>query len=56
MGFADYLSRNPSGKASPEGEDDEKYVINTIREIKHAWLKHTIKPSEIVKPTGKTNW
>ena len=51
MGFADYLSRNPSGKASPESEDDEKYVINTIQEIKHAWLKHTIKPSELVKPT-----
>ena len=55
MGFADYLSRNPSGKASPEGEDDEKFVINTIQEMKHAWLKHKIKPSEIIKPTGNYN-
>ena len=55
MGFADYLRRNPSGKASPESEDDEKYVINTIQEIKHAWLKHTIKQSELVKPTGISN-
>ena len=53
MGFADYLSRNPSGKASSESEDEEK--INTNQEIKHAWLKHTINPSEIVKPTGNYN-
>ena len=55
MGFAVYLSRNPSVKASPESEDDEKFVINTIQEIKHAWIKHTIKPSEIAKPTGNYN-
>ena len=55
MGFADYLSRNPSGKASPESEDDEKFVINTIQETKHARLKHTMKPSEIAKPTGNYN-
>ena len=55
MGFADYLSRNPPGKPSPESEDDEKFVINTIHEIKHAWLKHIIKPSDIVKPTGSHN-
>ena len=46
MGFADYLSRNPSGKPSSESEDDQKFVINTIHEIKHIF-----KPSEIVKPT-----
>ena len=55
MGFADYLSRNPSGKPSPESDDDKKIVINTIREIKHAWLKHIIKPSDIVRPTGSHN-
>ena len=55
MGFEDYLSRNPSGKLSPESEDDEKFVINTIHEIKHAWLKHILNPSGIVKPTSNHN-
>ena len=55
MGFEDYLSRNPSGKSSPENEDNEKLVINTIHEIKHAWSKHTLNPSGMVKPTGNHN-
>ena len=55
MGFADFLSRNPSGKFSPESEEDEKFVINTINEIKHAWLKHLLNPSGIVKPTVNHN-
>ena len=55
MGFVDYLSRNPSGKLSPESEDDEKFIINTIHEIKHVWLKDIIKPSDIVKSTGSHN-
>ena len=53
MGFADYLSRNPSGKSKPENENDEKFVVNTIPEIKHAWLKHIIEPTGILKITGK---
>ena len=55
MGFADYLSRNPSGKPSPESEHDEKFAKNTINEIKHSWLKHTMKPNNDVKPTGYHN-
>ena len=55
MGFADHLSRNSSGKPSPESEDDEKFGINTIHEIKHAWSKHTLNPSGIAKPTGNHN-
>ena len=55
MGFADYLRRNPSGKPSPESEDDKKFVINIIHEIKHACLKHIIEPSDNVKPTGSHN-
>ena len=48
MGFADYLSRNSSRKPSTESEDDEKFVIITINETKHEWLKHTIEPNNIV--------
>ena len=55
MGFAYYLIRNPSGKPSLEREDDEKLVINTIHDIKHAWLKHILNPSGIVKPTDNHN-
>ena len=54
MVFADYLCRNPSGKPTPENEDDEKFVINTMQEIKHAWLKHIIEPTGILKPSGKS--
>ena len=54
-GFADYRSRNPSGKPTPESEDDEKFVINTIKEIKHAWLKHIIEPTNTVKPIAYYN-
>ena len=52
MGFADYISRNPSGKPTAEIEDEEKFVIKTMHEIKHAWLKHIIEPTTTVKPTG----
>ena len=52
MGFEDYLSRKPSGKPAQESEDDEKFVINTINEIKHAWLKHIFKSNNIVEPTN----
>ena len=38
LGFADYISRNPSGKSTPESEGDEKFIINTIHEIKNALL------------------
>ena len=42
MGFADYLSRHQSGTPPPINEDDEKFVINTTEEIKHAILKQNI--------------
>ena len=55
MGFADYLSRNPSWKPAPGSEDDEKIVINTTNEMKHPCLKHIIKPNNMVKQTGYHN-
>ena len=55
MGFADYLSRNPSGKLIPESVDDKKFVKIPIHEIKHAWLKHVIEPTNSVKSTGHYN-
>ena len=32
----------------------KKFVVNTIQEIKHAWLKHIIEPAEKLKPSGKS--
>ena len=55
MGLADYLSRHPSGSPTPINEDDEKFVINLIEEIKHAFLKQNINPLGSSKPTGKFN-
>ena len=55
MGFADYPSRHPSGSPTPINEDDEKFVIILIDEIKHAFLKRTINPLGSNKPTGKFN-
>ena len=55
MGFADYLSRNPSSAPSPINEDDEKFVINLIEEMKHAILKQIINSFGSNKPTGNSN-
>ena len=55
MGFADYLSRHPSGSPTPINEDDEKFVINLIEEIKHVILKQNITPLGSIKPTGNYN-
>ena len=55
MGFAEYLSRHPLGSPTPINEDDEKFVINLIDEIKHAFLKQNINPLGSNKPTGKFN-
>ena len=32
MGFADYLSRNPTGDAKPTSDEDKNFEINTIYE------------------------
>ena len=45
MGFADYLSRNPSSDAPPPSDRDKNFVINTIEEIKHELLRANIAPN-----------
>ena len=55
MGFADYLSRPPSGPPVPTNEDDEKFVINIFQEIKHAILPQNVTPFGSIKPTGNFN-
>ena len=44
MGFADYLSRNPSGKAPPPTEEDKNFVINTINELTFSLIKNNLAP------------
>ena len=41
-GFADYLSRNPSGEAIQPSEEDNNFVINTIEEIKFTLLRNAL--------------
>ena len=53
MRFADYLSRNPWGAPALEMKDNEKFVVNTIQEIKHLFLLHLKDPIGVLKPTGK---
>ena len=46
MGFADYLSRNPSGNAPPPLHRRKiKTSINTINEITFALIKNSITPN-----------
>ena len=45
LGFADYLSRDPSSDAPSPSDRDKNFVINTIEEIKHALLRANIAPN-----------
>ena len=40
MGFAEYLSRNPTGNAPEPSEEDENFVINIIGNIIFALIKN----------------
>ena len=42
MGFADYLSRNPSQFPPPPSKDDRPFVINTIQTFKYILLRDTL--------------
>ena len=53
MGFAYYLSRNPSSEAPTPSERDKNFVINTIEEIKHALLRNNLAPIGASKTTSQ---
>ena len=55
MGFADFLNRHPSSATTPVNEDEEKFVVNMIQEIKHFVLKQNLSPFAASKPTGHSN-
>ena len=52
MGFADYLSRNPSSDPPPPSDRDKNFVINTIEEIKHALLRNNLAPIGAINTTS----
>ena len=45
MGFADYLSQNPSGKAPKPKTEDNNFVINTIDQITFNLIKNDLTPN-----------
>ena len=45
MGFADYLSRNPSDKAPKPNTKDNNFVINTLDEITFNLIKIDLTPN-----------
>ena len=47
MGFADYLSRNPSGLAPSPNTEDNNFVINAIEEIKFNLIKNDLTPNKV---------
>ena len=47
MGFADYLSRNPSGVAPTPNIEDNNFVINAIDEIKLNLIKNNLTPNGV---------
>ena len=55
MGLADYLSKYRLGVSTLENENDKKFVVDAIQEIKHLLLKHNVNPIGVIKPTGKLN-
>ena len=53
MGFANYLSRNPSGDPIPTSEEDKNFVINVIDELKFTLIRNTLTPNGAVKATNQ---
>ena len=45
MGFADNLSRNPTGEAIPLSDEDKNFVINSIEEAKFVLLRNALAPN-----------
>ena len=58
MGFADYLSRNPTGEAIPPTDEDKNFVIKTIEEFKLFITRNSLSPngaSNSFSPRGAIN-
>ena len=58
MGFADYLSRNPTGEAIPPTDEDKNFVINTIEEFQLFITRNSLSPngvSNLFSPKGAIN-
>ena len=53
MGFADYLSRNPSGDPIPPSEEDKNFVINDIDELKFTLIRNALAPNGAIKATNQ---
>ena len=53
MGFADYLSRNPSGDPIPPSEEDKNFVINVIDELNFTLIRNTLTPNGAIKATNQ---
>ena len=47
MGFADYLSRNPSGLAPSPNTEDNNFVTNAIEKIKFNLIKNDLTPNGV---------
>ena len=45
MGFADYLSRNPTGEAILPSDEDENFVLISKEEIKYFLLCNALTPN-----------
>ena len=52
-GFANYLSRNPSGDPIPPSEEDKNFVINVIDELKFTLIRNTLTPNGAIKATNQ---
>ena len=55
MGFADYLSRKPTGEAFPPSDEHKnlKHKINTIEETKFFLLRNALTPNGANKSTNQ---
>ena len=54
MGFADYLSRNPSGEPILPSEEDKNIVINAIKELKFTLLCNALAPNAANQATNQS--
>ena len=53
MGFAVYLSRNPSGELLPPSNKDQNFVFNTIEGFKHPSLRNNLALYRAIKESER---